>query len=463
MSFSDSLPMLDGSPDLFRSAEWLLSPPTFMAQKGDHVLDQEAIPPPLTRPEPGYRTATGFLSLSPVSQQICEMRFWQCKYIQSRRGGHNKIVSRDNQGSTAQSPTKGPESSRTSSTEQTNIPTDDSDSPGAIETVTNSESLTSISSTGLNLPLECYYSLFHESHPMVLPKQHFMARLEVDQESLDAVAPVVRYIGSLCGHCPFPESFKNLSENLLFSKQLPKNGFSVQALMLYSIATHWNDENPRAREILDLATSLTLEIGMNSRQFAYQYREGNPILEESWRRSCFTSLMHSMQESGNIPKPRTLLKYDERQFDAVDVVFSSFAYLVDASRILGTILIVGMDAGNPVDPEVDYADSGLEAYRLHTVKALTAAERISSLLALPTPLVKQSQFIICMVTLSAIVQLSAYIFDSNVTASRALRERIRVNLGALRAHEKIWPLGRKSLYEIKSIARQVFALQNFDP
>ncbi|KLJ06932.1 hypothetical protein EMPG_17585 [Blastomyces silverae] len=324
---------------------------------------------------------------------------------------------------------------------------------------------------------------------------------------------------------------------------------------------HWNDEKPRAREILDVATSLALEIGMNSRQFAYQYGEGNPILEESWRRtwwllyvvdSLYAGIWRAPAfalwsvssdvdlpceeedfHSGNIPKPRTLLGYDERQFDAIDVVFSSSDYLIDASRILGTILIVGLDAGNPVDPEVDYASSGLvawslhlpdvkkelvtrrgnvdpmlflahmlintttvylhrprsmllynsaeniskcapppplerltlaaqEAYQLHTVKALTAAERISSLLTLPTPLVKQSQFIICMVALSAIVQLSAYIFDPNVAASRALKERIRVNLGALRAHEKIWPLGRKSLYEVKLIAHQVFTLQNFN-
>lgn len=103
-----------------------------------------------------------------------------------------------------------------------------------------------------------------------------------------------------------------------------------------------------------------------------------------------------------------------------------------------------------------------EAYQMHTVMVLTAAERISSLLALPTPLVKQSQFIICMVALSAIAQLSACIFDTNIGTSRAIKERIRVNIGALKAHEKIWPLSRKTLYEVKSIAREVFALQKLD-
>ncbi|PGH02054.1 hypothetical protein GX51_04866 [Blastomyces parvus] len=574
MSFSNSLPMPDGSQEPFRSAEWLRSPPTFITQKGDHGLGQATILQPGTGSETGYRTRQRVSlaclpcrsrhvkcdSASPVCSR-CKFDGRHCKYIQSRRGGHNKIVSRETQGPGTQSPTKGPESSHTSSAEQISILIDDSDSPGVVGTGTNFESPTSTFSTSPDRPIECYYSLFHESHPMVLPKQHFMARLEVDQESLEAVAAVVRYIGSLCGHCPFPESFKSLSENLLFCKQLPKNGFSVQALMLYSIATHWNNEKPRAREILDIATSLALEIGMNSRQFAYQYGEGNPNLEESWRRtwwllyvvdSLYAGIWRAPAfalwsvssdvdlpceeddyHSGNIPKPRTLLEYDERQFDAVDAVFSSFTYLIDASRILGTILIVGLDEGNPVDPEVDYADSVLvawslhlpdikkelvtrrgnvdpmlflahmlintttiylhrprskllysnaeniskcappppperltlaaqEAYQLHTVKALTAAERISSLLALPTTLVKQSQFIICMVALSTIVQLSAYIFDPNVAASRALKERIRVNLGALRAHEKIWPLGRKSLEEVKSIARQVFALQKFD-
>ncbi|KAK2746545.1 hypothetical protein FQN55_005531 [Onygenales sp. PD_40] len=535
MSFSDFPSLLNANHDLSQSAEWLPSPPNSFIPPQD-------------------------------SNGIGLFDDRQCKYMQSRRGGHNKIVSRDTQSPTAatQSPaSKPPGSNHSSFGEQNNATADDSDSLGGVieASGTNYGSPSSVNSGTPDRPLECYYSFFHEPHPMILPRQQFMARLEYDGKSLEAVATVMRYIGSLCGHCPFPESFKVHAEKLLFSTQLPKNGYFGQALTLYSIATHWSNDKVRAREILDIASSLALEIGIHSRQFAYQYGEGNPVLEESWRRtwwllyvvdSLYAGIRHAPTfalwsvnadvelpceeedfHSGNIPKPRTLFEFDDREFDAVDVVFSSFAYLIDASRILGTALAVGSDAGNPVDPAVDHADSGLvawafhlpdvkqemvtkkgkvdpilflahmliqtttiylhrprskllycsaeniskcappppperlshaaqEAYQLHTVKVLTAAERISKLLALPTPLVKQSQFIICMVALSAIAQLSACIFDTNIGQSRAIKERIRVNIGALKAHEKIWPLGRKTLYEVKLIAREVFAWQKLD-
>lgn len=298
MSFSDSLPMLDSSQELFRCEEWPLSPTPFIMQKDTPEAGQVTIPSPGTLPETGYRTRqrVSLACLPCRSRHVkcdsglpscsrCKFDGRQCKYMQSRRGGHNKIVSPQTRSPATWSPSKATQSSHISSGEQRNIPTDDSDSAGVIEAGTKFGSPASVISTNSDRPVECYYSYFHEPHPVVLPKQHFMARLEVDSESLEAVVAVMRYIGSLYGHYPFAESFKSLSESLLFGTQLPKNGFSVQALMLYSIATHWNNEKVRAREILDVAITLALEIGMHSGQFAYDYGEENPVLEESWRRT----------------------------------------------------------------------------------------------------------------------------------------------------------------------------------
>ncbi|PGH00557.1 hypothetical protein AJ80_09163 [Polytolypa hystricis UAMH7299] len=537
----------------------------------------------------------------------CKFDGRQCKYMQSRRGGHNKI--RDTKPTASSTPAapaalaskSGPTIQQwqhgiSSSEQPSRAPTlaenQSTSSTSSLEDLESLSTLNAVAFGGDNgtppimdplvpdTSLECYFSHFHQPHPIALPKQHFTARLASGDRSLETVVTVMRYIGSLIGNLPFVDSFKSAAETLLFSTQLAKTGFSVQALMLYSIATHWNNEKVRAREILDIAGHLALDIGMHMQSFAYQHGEGSVVLEESWRRtwwllyvvdSLYAGIRHETSFklwsvstdvelpceeecylSGNIPQPRTMVDFDNREFEAEDIVFSSFAYLIDASRILGTTLAVSADVGDLIDPRVDNADAGLvawafhlpdvkkemvagngkvdpilflahmlihtttiylhrprskliyssaeniskcapppppdrisiakqEAYQLHTTKVLAASEEISKLLALPTPLVKQSQFIICMVALSTIAQLSACLCDliptitsdssnnSSTTSSsgsnsgsRAMKDRIRVNIGALKAHAKIWILGRKTLYEVKLIARYVFALQKLD-
>lgn len=64
---------------------------------------------------------------------------------------------------------------------------------------------------------------------------------------------------------------------------LPRNGFTVQALLLTAIAVHAQDDLIQARDILDKAISLALELRMNSRTFASM--EQDPVIAESWRRT----------------------------------------------------------------------------------------------------------------------------------------------------------------------------------
>ncbi|PGH08480.1 hypothetical protein AJ79_05969 [Helicocarpus griseus UAMH5409] len=408
MSFSDSLQLTDTNQELFAFAEWLLPSHNNSMERHDSTKSQSVtVSSTKTGPEIEFRARQRVsLACLPCRNRHvkcdsglptcsrCKFEGRKCKYMQSRRGGHNKIISRDIRAPCTRPPSTAPEFNHSSSLgERTNRPMDDSDSAEAAGGRANLGSPASNNSTAADRPLECYYSFFHDPHPMVLPKQQFMVRMEANGKSLEAVAAVMRYIGSLCGQYPSPDSFKSLSDNLLFSTQLPKNGFSVQALMLCSIATHWNNDKVRAREILDIASSLALDIGMHSRHFAYQHGEGSPILEESWRRtwwllyvvdSLYAGIRHAPNfalwsvdtdvelpceeeefRSGNIPKPRTLIEFDHREFDAVDMVFSSFAYLIDAARILGTALAIGSNDGNPVDPAVDHADSGLVAWSLH--------------------------------------------------------------------------------------------------
>ena len=61
--------------------------------------------------------------------------------------------------------------------------------------------------------------------------------------------------------------------------------------------------------------------------------------------------------------------YDNREFADEDIVFSSFTYLIDLGRMIGTVLEVGTEAGMPFDPAVIKADSGLVNWALHLPKS----------------------------------------------------------------------------------------------
>jgi hypothetical protein len=59
----------------------------------------------------------------------------------------------------------------------------------------------------------------------------------------------------------------------------------VQALLLYSIAVYWSNEIERALELLDNAICNALDLGMHLCEFAILNGNGDPVLEECWRRT----------------------------------------------------------------------------------------------------------------------------------------------------------------------------------
>lgn len=65
----------------------------------------------------------------------------------------------------------------------------------------------------------------------------------------------------------------------------PITGFDVQAVLLYSIAIYWSNEPEHGTALLDEAIEMAVELGMNRKDFATQHGDGNPVLEESWRRT----------------------------------------------------------------------------------------------------------------------------------------------------------------------------------
>lgn len=103
-----------------------------------------------------------------------------------------------------------------------------------------------------------------------------------------------------------------------------------------------------------------------------------------------------------------------------------------------------------------------EDTKFHTSKALAAIRRIGDLLPLPQNLHMMTPFFVCIIATVTIAHLSAcrYLFrDRNLQLER---ERVRLNMGALRMLGEHWPLGKRTYDEMGVIAREILCLTDKD-
>jgi hypothetical protein len=136
---------------------------------------------------------------------------------------------------------------------------------------------------------DLFYEYFWPAFPIVLPQQFFHLRNTLEGHGLEELSLVMQWIGSLyTSYCP-SETYYQAAYEAISSPLLPRTPFNVQASMLLAIAQRHGREAMRSgsRKTLDFAILLALELDMNRRDFARLWGEGNPVLEESWRRTWY--------------------------------------------------------------------------------------------------------------------------------------------------------------------------------
>ncbi|KAF7586651.1 hypothetical protein BBP40_008520 [Aspergillus hancockii] len=217
-----------------------------------------------------------------------------------------------------------------------------------------------------DLLLPHYYSFFHAAHPCVLPQWAMKRQMLNNSGQLYLLTSVMHYIGSVFTQSVPSAACKEIVERVLASLEVI-TGFDVQAVLLYSIATYWQNEPKKALDLLDRTINMALKLGMNKQAFASANGKGDPVIEESWRRTWWqiyatdahiAGSTHTFPfrtshiemdvdlpceedeyETGNIPRPRTLHEYDMREFAGDDSPeFSSFAELAGLTRSLDLAL-----------------------------------------------------------------------------------------------------------------------------
>ncbi|KAK4456635.1 hypothetical protein QBC42DRAFT_214462 [Cladorrhinum samala] len=241
---------------------------------------------------------------------------------------------------------------------------------------------------------DAFYHYFHAGHPFVLPKEFFLRLLkEGTTPNLNVVMAAMRYLGSLYVDAgPARATYLDEAIRLCYLPSTPKDGFLIQALLLIIIGLDGNCNQEKARELLADCERFAIEIDLNKREFASIHGRGNPVLEESWRRTWWdlyvcdgmiagvhrvtNFLLFDIQAdvglpceeqqylTGRIPSPAYMEDFDDELFSGEDRQFSSFAYRIAAARNLGRFMRTP-PIMYPGDENVSRVEALLTNWRLH--------------------------------------------------------------------------------------------------
>ncbi|KAI1338952.1 hypothetical protein F5Y15DRAFT_102600 [Xylariaceae sp. FL0016] len=211
--------------------------------------------------------------------------------------------------------------------------------------------------------IDLYYDRFHACHPCVLPRKH-LERFwndEIYRARLKPVILVMRFIGSLYTRPDISSQLGELvSDTIRCSPTHVPDPFMAQCRLLYSLALFWHGDKHRAREEIDAAIRIVFDLEVYRRPFAVEHGHGDAVLEECWRRTwwqiCVIDAYYAAIqrastfplfdintdvdlpceadefESGAILPSKTLEDFEFREFAGDEHHYSSFTYLIGATR-----------------------------------------------------------------------------------------------------------------------------------
>ena len=164
--------------------------------------------------------------------------------------------------------------------------------------------------------IDLYYKHFHGFHPCVMPQWNLQSWLQdpTKQAIVDPLVAVLRFIGSIYGRSSGTPQLKGHCRDLLYHTQLPpgpvQRAFIIQSRLLFSIALYWSRDMDEARSILNQAINDAFDLGMHHRKFASQYGSGDPVIEESWRRTWWQIYIVDAYHAAIVRTPNFLARVD---------------------------------------------------------------------------------------------------------------------------------------------------------
>ena len=162
-----------------------------------------------------------------------------------------------------------------------------------------------------SLPDRCidsFYFNFFPGHPSVLPRENLLKMGK--ERNLEHLLAAMRWVGSLYIDAgPSRATFYDEAIRLIYSPDVMKDAFLVQAMTIIIIGLDGNCEQERARKMLAEVESIAVEICLYQRLYATMHGGGNPILEESLRRTWWDLLVVDGMIAG-VHRATNFLLYD---------------------------------------------------------------------------------------------------------------------------------------------------------
>ncbi|KAM0272255.1 hypothetical protein ACHAQH_008752 [Verticillium albo-atrum] len=379
-----------------------------------------------------------------------------------------------------------------------------------------------------------YYRYIHPAHPFLLPQKLYQQNRGVFPNHLK------RAIYFIASHHSSASSDQHYAaSNAVFESDVVNDAFKVQSLILVTLASYARFERDRGNKALKAAINVAYEIGLNSENFA---RENEPLLCESWRRTWWelysiaglisliggTNMRLSQPidmtlpydceayEACQTPRMGTVREIQERFRAESNTKWSSFAFRVEAMRILSMVLDVnngtsssdkvaaeaavsswflslpeekrdGLKADGEVDEVMacalmiiylagiclhlpqsplalvgdfktvcgnDMGQCVTESPNLHRAAALRSAKSLARLLSMHSNLSTLSPCFSCAVAYSAVALLAEYSAQSP-PQPLYLSENLQLELSALQSLDRIWPIAGVVRSQIAAFARDV--------
>lgn len=241
--------------------------------------------------------------------------------------------------------------------------------------------------------IEVYYNYFNPAHPVLRPLRC------LDRANIPPfLEQVIKFIGS---HYT-PAASSEVYRPTVVSSTMGQDGTveKVQALLLLAIVLHSRNERTEAGECLAVAVDVALTLGLNRADYATTMGKGDPVREESLRRTWWelfvvegmltalgiqrvfrTNTEQQQQplqvalpceeriyQDGLTPpsSPPTIAQFDARVFadDERDYYFSSYTYRLEAVRILGRVVAI-QDMEESQQDHVEAIDARIASWFHH--------------------------------------------------------------------------------------------------
>ncbi|ETI28235.1 hypothetical protein G647_00684 [Cladophialophora carrionii CBS 160.54] len=245
--------------------------------------------------------------------------------------------------------------------------------------------------------IDLFYRHFYPSHPFIAPRKLYHQNPAILPPALQAC---MRWLAS---HYIPPANHPALENaaKMIFAPDVPDDGFKVQGLILYAMTNFARFGQAEGSMALDKAIEISLRIGLNRNTFALQQSPNDSTLQEMWRRTWWTLLLieglvvtiggqsspfrlystyndvalpghdEDYNELRSPPLTRTIADLRNRTFSEDNFEYSSFAYQIEATYILGSVLALSPDTFAVTDPQVE----GIDAAISHLLLSLPADKR----------------------------------------------------------------------------------------